>query len=514
MYQRNYVLSFLTIITSVCTMPYSFAEQIGKSEYVANSNGSKGIDTTLSDDAGALPNKQPNSAEQLDFMHQLKQSLGESRQTLLKHQKSIAQQERQLAKQTKIIARQKRDLEKQNQELQNLLGQILSQDRLKSQRAAGIPDHGAVARAPVKKVYDTEQNPLVSQATDEQQHLVADNTNPSETTGSTGDDSKSQTEARPQVAAIPDIGGVLTPRGKLMLEPGIQASHSSFNQFTFLGTEIVNTFLVGLIQAEDTDRNLISPHLTMRYGITSHLEAEVKIPYVYRTDKVSGTVAQRADENGVATTLDREFEGDGMGDLEVALHYQLNNGLNGWPFFIGNVRWKSDTGEGPFDVDRNVLGQEMESPTGSGFHSLEPSLTILYPTDPVVFFANLGYVINFDKDLNRTFNQTIETEVESQTFGNVAPGDSVRISFGMGYSINERSSLTLGYKHDFIDATDFEINGAIVSTNDLDVGSLLLGWGFAFTPDVNVNLNLQLGITQDAPDVLVTLRVPFTAYEF
>ena len=66
----------------------------------------------------------------------------------------------------------------------------------------------------------------------------------------------------------------------------------------------------------------------------------------------------------------------------------------------------------------------------------------------------------------------------------------------------------------FIDETDFEINDASVSSNDLQVGSLLLGYGFALNPSTNVNLNLELGITQDAPDVLVTLRVPFTAYQF
>lgn len=505
MYQRNRVLFFITIITSFCFVPYSFAEQIGKTENVAKSTEHRRIETTLSG-SGALPNKQFAKAEQLDLKLQLEQGLGEFRQTLLKHQKSIALQDRQLANQAKVIAVQKRALEKQDQELQYLRNQILSPDRLKTQRAAGIQSF---------KDNEAKRTPWVDQATSEQHYQVADNTNPTETTSGTGNDSESQTEERPEIAAIPEIGGVLTPRGTLKLEPGIQASHSSFNQFTFLGTEIVNAFLVGLIQAEDTDRNLISPQLTARYGITNHLEAEFKIPYIYRTDKVSGTIPQIPDpETGVAATLDRDFDGHGLGDIELALHYQINNGLNGWPYFIGNLRWKSDTGEGPFDVERNALGQESESPTGSGFHSLEPSLTILYPADPAVFFANIGYLINFAKDLDETFIQTIETSVEAQTFGNVDPGDSVRISFGMGYSLNERSSLTLGYKHDFIDETVFEINGANVSTNDLDVGSLLLGWGFAFTPDINVNLNLELGITQDAPDVLVTLRVPFTAYKF
>ena len=494
-------------------MPYCFAEQIGKTENVTKNGEHRGSDAILSN-TGTLPNKQLTSTEQLNLKQQLEQGLGELRQTLLKHQKSIDLQKRQLANQTKVIVIQKRMLEKQDEVLQYLRDQSLSQDQLNTQRAAGTQDpETAEHRVPE---YETERTPSVSQSADEQPYQAADNANPAEKTNGTSGVNKSQIVERPKVVAIPDIGGVLTPRGKLMLEPAIQASHSSLNQFTFLGVEIVEAFLVGLIQAEDTNRNLISPQLTARYGITHRLEVELKIAYVYRSDKVSGTIPQIQDTDNVAATVDRDFDGQGLGDIELAFHYQLNNGLNGWPFFVGNLRWKSRTGEGPFDVDRDVLGKDTESPTGSGFHALEPSLTILYPSDPVVLFANIGYLINFDENLNKTFIQTIEADdsVEAQTFGNVDPGDSFRLSFGMGYSLNERASFTLGYKHDFIQKTEFEINGAKIFTNDLDVGSLLLGWGFEITPDVSVNLNLELGITQDAPDVLVTLRVPFAAYNF
>src|SRR3546814_3241619 len=61
---------------------------------------------------------------------------------------------------------------------------------------------------------------------------------------------------------------------------------------------------------------------------------------------------------------------------ELALHYQINSGLDDWPIFIGNLRYKSPSGEGPFDVDRDANGLESELATGSGFHGIEPSVTI------------------------------------------------------------------------------------------------------------------------------------------
>ncbi len=103
--------------------------------------------------------------------------------------------------------------------------------------------------------------------------------------------------------------------------------------------------------------------------------------------------------------------------------------------------------------------------------------------------------------MNKTFND--------QTIGEVDPGDAFRMSFGMAYSINERSSFTLGYKHDFIDETTTEVNGVDFSSSSLSVGSLLLGYSFQVNSYSSVNLNLELGVTDDAPDVLMTLRVPF-----
>ena len=81
----------------------------------------------------------------------------------------------------------------------------------------------------------------------------------------------------------------------------------------------------------------------------------------------------------------------------------------------------------------------------------------------------------------------------------------------MAYSINERASFTLGFKNDWIQETDTEINGVTLNSSDLTIGSLLLGYSYQLTNKVGINLNLELGVTDDAPDMLMTLRVPFSA---
>ncbi|GHC28978.1 transporter [Aidingimonas halophila] len=308
-------------------------------------------------------------------------------------------------------------------------------------------------------------------------------------------------QEQPEIQAIPDIGGVLTPKGRLVIEPELQYSHASVNRLTFRGVEILSTFLIGVFEAEDADRDTWTAAVTGRLGVTDRLELELKVPYVYRDDTLYATVP---DVQGFST--DRGLSGNGLGDIEVAAHYQLNRGQDGWPYFIGNLRYKSTTGEGPFDIRRDSDGIEQELATGSGFHSLEPSLTMLFPSDPAVYFANIGYLYNMEDDIDESVGDVFVDEVD--------PGDAVRVSFGMAYSINERSSFTLGYKNDFIDKTTTRFtddDGDSVSTRStsLNIGSLLLGWSYQLSPDTSVNLGLELGVTDDAPDTLLTLRIPF-----
>lgn len=304
-------------------------------------------------------------------------------------------------------------------------------------------------------------------------------------------------QSKPQVEGLADIGGVLTRKGTLVLEPSVQYTHSDVNRLTFRGIEILSSLGIGLLEAVDADRDTMIASLTGRLGLTNRLELELKVPYVYRNDEETVAIPQ-VEETNISDSL----YGDGIGDIEIALHYQLNNGLNGWPFFIANARYKLNNGEGPFDLPRTSEGIGTELATGSGFYSFEPSITALFPSAPAVFFSNLGYLINFEEDIDKTFGE--------QTIGKVNPGDAVRFSFGMAYSINERAAFTLGFKTDFIQGSDTEVNGVTLNSTSLTIGSMLMGYSYQLTNDVGINLNLELGVTDDAPDMLVTFRVPFS----
>lgn len=306
------------------------------------------------------------------------------------------------------------------------------------------------------------------------------------------------------LAVIRDKGGVLTPQGSVILEPEFQFSTSSSNRFFFEGVEIVEAVLFGLIEASESNRESVLAALGARYGVTDRLEVDLRVPYLYRNDRLVSTGVN--DPN--FETL-RDLEGSGIGDVEAGIHYQINDGAADWPIFIGNLRVKSPTGLGPFDVDRDPeTGLEKELPTGSGFWTIEPSVTALVPADPVVIFGNLGYAYTIPKDVDVTLPNPGNVDTPTH-IGRVDPGDSIGVSFGVGISFNERFSVSLGYEHDYVLPTETEINNRTRKSDAFHSASMLLGGNYRLNENSSIDLRIAAGLVEEAPDARFTLRVPY-----
>lgn len=306
-------------------------------------------------------------------------------------------------------------------------------------------------------------------------------------------------EERPEVAIIADQGGVLTREGQLIVEPGLEYTHSDNNRFFFQGFEIVDTILIGLIEATEADRDTITASLAARYGITNRFEIEARVPFLYRRDRTTTT-----DIDGVTAPVTSNLEGYGLGDIEVAAHYQINDGTGGWPYFVGNLKVKAPTGSSPFDVDLDDNGRAEELATGSGFWAVQPSITTIFPTDPAVFFSNLGFTWNVADDVD----STVQGPGGAIQIGRVDPGDSINTSFGMGVSLNEVTSFSVGYEFNYVFPTTQESGGQTFESDPLHVGSLLLGFSYQYSDDMNINISAAVGTTEDAPDFKTGIRIP------
>ena len=236
--------------------------------------------------------------------------------------------------------------------------------------------------------------------------------------------------ARPQIQALADQGGVLSPKGMLTYENTIEYTNTTRNLFTFNGVELAQVVLVGAISDSAARHQVVQETGRLRLGITNKLEGDVHVPYVYRNDGLTTT------NTTTGSSAVSSLEGAGLGDIDAGLAYQLNKGNQGWPFLIGNVRYKANNADGPYDVPYNANNIATSLPTGTGFQTAEASITAIKISDPAVLFGNLGYVYDMSRKINRTFGTT--------QVGLVEPGDAINALVGMAFAINNETSFSLG----------------------------------------------------------------------
>ncbi len=321
----------------------------------------------------------------------------------------------------------------------------------------------------------------------------------------------------PEVAPIFQQPGVLTPKGKFILEPAYQYEYSSADRVALVGYTVIPAILIGLIDARQVRTTTQIGWLTGRYGITNRLEIELRVPYVYQhVDTVSREIF-----TGTATENVFGSSGHGLGDVEATARYQINVGGPDKAYYVGWLRVKSDTGKDPFQVTtdcvqrcvENVInevdlqatgtGLPLQQPRGTGFWSVQPGVTWLYPSDPVVFFGNFSYLYNIERhDVSRTVLLG-----GKEFLGTVKAGDIVDASIGMGLALNEKASISIGYDQSWIGQT--KLNGNTVAGSSKTVlGTLLIGGSWRINDKRTFNFTLGVGVTRDTPDASVTVRVP------
>lgn len=316
------------------------------------------------------------------------------------------------------------------------------------------------------------------------------------------------------VAQIFDQPGVLTPPGTYILEPSLQYSYSASNRVALVGYTIIPALAIGLIDVREVKRNTWTAALTARTGLTNRMEAEVKIPYVYRNDDTIRRPLATADVSTQGgSSIDQLFNADGqdIGDIEFSARYQLNVARANEPIYIASLRFKTRTGSDQFDsTSVSVPGfgpLQKDLPTGSGFYSLQPGITFLFPSDPVIFFGGVNYQYSFERDV--TIKQEVgDGEIRSE-MRTVQPGGVFGFNFGMGLALNNRSSFSVGYDHASVGITKLDGRDDDLGVR-VQLGTLMFGYAYRYSPRTSLNVSLGVGVTRDTPDLTLTVRLPMT----
>lgn len=306
-----------------------------------------------------------------------------------------------------------------------------------------------------------------------------------------------------QPGLLTEKGAVLVGRRSFVVEPGFQYTNISSNRLDVTGVSVLPALVIGIIEVEKIRRDILTPSLTFRLGLTEAFEFNLKIPYVARYDRYTFG----ASSSGTDSTPDRSSERvdeTGLGDIEGGLLVHLLKEEGAWPGVMAGLRVKTRTGKDPYNLNtKNVsAGRNVttELPLGSGHWGLEPSLTLVKTADPAVFFLNLGYFDHIETDPGAR-------DSSGRDIGTVDPSDSVNISFGLAYALNDKFALSTAYEQKFYNKT--EVDGRKIAETDITTASLNFGGTYLFTNKVSLNVSVSIGLTPDSPDTQVSFKVPF-----
>ncbi len=306
----------------------------------------------------------------------------------------------------------------------------------------------------------------------------------------------SQPDAPAATAQIFEEPTALTPRGKLVLEPDVQYVHSTNNQVALVGYTVLPALTIGLIDVQRIESNLTDYSLTARYGLTSRWELEVKAPYI----TANTTTETRPLATASETNSYFDSSGSGLGDVEVAMRTQLNHFHGDNAVWIASLRYKTHTGTNVFEepIDPNT-GLQTRLATGSGFDAVQPGVTVLFPSDPAVFFGGVAYTYSFAREVGHGY-------------GRVDPGGILDLTMGMGLALNEHASFSVGYQHSVVNQTTqptAAVGLALTRVGTLQLGTLRFGVAYRLTDRFSVNTTIGIGVTRDTPDLEATLRLPY-----
>jgi hypothetical protein len=413
-------------------------------------------------------------------------------------QQSITAQENKLKVEEQQIEQQSLELSQQQQ--------LLDTDMAKL-RGTGTND---TSQAPATD--NTVLNsPVATPTANTQQAQTTQEAPPSEAVGQQQQQQQQQNQSQQtkiilqSSTALTNAGGVLTPKGQFVVDPSLEYDYWAQNQLALNGFTIIPGITFGNIFISRVEQNFLTAAVTLRYGVTNDWEVNVKIPYVigYGT-----TTTQAVGPN--ATPLSPGANNAHIGDIQFGTSYQFNSGNNGWPVFVGNFLFKTVTGESPFEVpiftvnDPNgqfLAGIEKKLPTGTGFYSLEPSLTVFYPTAPGVIFANFQYIENF----SRTFN-ILTPAGGAAVRESLQPGNAVAATFGLGFAMNDKASMTFSYQQEHVFGASED--GQSIDGSSYDFGTFNFGLGYTVNAQTSINLGVGIGAGPNAPVAKILVDVP------
>lgn len=258
------------------------------------------------------------------------------------------------------------------------------------------------------------------------------------------DDTLDENELGALEQALVQRGSSVLPPGAAQIIPATSWIHSGSSA---LGSE----------------SNSYVSSLSARLGLKGGAMLNVAVPYVVHAENGNG-------------------DNSGVGDLSISITKQLVAQKQNRPSLLVSLGYIAPTGEDLF---------ETAVPLGSGFHSIEGSLSSVKSVDPVAFHGDLSYSHSFSR------------MIEGSTF---QPGDTFGLGVGLTLAATPEIALSSSISFDFVGK--FKTDGIAIDGSDRTIGTLGLGAGVLLSRGMYLSISGQFGVTDDASDLAVGVALP------
>lgn len=320
-----------------------------------------------------------------------------------------------------------------------------------------------------------------------------------ETTLKATEEEKKKPVASAQEQAQPSIIS-----GRLELSVTETYSHSSSNQLYIQGFGILPILIIGDAEVQRIRSDSFTTSFNVSYKVSPDLGVGLNIPYTYtlvRVSSATGIVGRTT----VSPNVDRLSRAQGVGDLSGSVSYHLLTEKPERPNLTVGMGFRGRTARDAFETKDAT----KNPPLGSGFNALSVSLNASKTAEPAVVYGSLS----FSRNLPR--HHVVLESRNPPALINLAPGPGIGFGFGMAYALNYKLTINMGYSQSFNFPNRLTGPGvASLPHNKLpnsatNAAALRFGAIWKINEKTLIDLSVSPGLTLDAPDVQISLRIPY-----
>jgi hypothetical protein len=401
-------------------------------------------------------------------------------------------------------AQQERRIDRLQREFEEAFGSPAARARLAARSAAARRRIAARIAAPVAPTAapSTAEQTTAQQAPAQQHVAITGSTTatPAPQLGAPAPKTESQRAVYQQENAIFNPG--------LTLTPALQYSYADNRIFTLNGFLALGAIFLGNIDVTRQQNSVAEPSLTADWTTSPRSQAELIVPWVWR----SSTYDAQGAQNSTALVSQNILDAADIGDISAGYYYAIPPSRLDGPEVVLNAHLSIPTGRGPYgikilqDTKNTNLSYPSDLPTGTGVYTASLGATVIQPADPAILFGGLNVYYNF----LRHFSDISTSPILHQP-GRVAAGNDVVATLGTAFALNDRVSTTFSVQDSFVESTRVQADGGPwqdVLGSSLNAAVFSVGATYSTSTTSYWQAILGIGMTQDAPNYQLVFRFP------